>query len=425
MTTELRQAITLLQYSTLDLAKYIYEQALENPLIELEKQTSEMHIEEQYVEYSGPNSYQSSDNIDPIDFIASNDTSRFHDLLEQIKFLPINEQTYNILEYMILNLDNNGYLTLEESEISEQLSVPIQAVQTAITQLHQLEPIGVGARNIQECLLIQAKYYFPSDQLITQIIKDYLDLLANKKWQEITEKLNISMEDLKRINEKIVSLHPRPYSDITNLTLEILYPDVTVKKINGDYAITFHDQYVPKIKLNQGYLDLQHTNSQAASYVKDHFQSYKWLLRSIEQRRATIINITKAIVQQQQDFLENGFAYLKPMTLKEIADQIGMHESTISRATSNKVICTPHGSFEMRKLFTSRLSVDNNTNVSSAQVKQLLQQLIAAEDPRRPLSDQKLAEHFKREKGITISRRTIAKYRDELNILSSSKRKII
>lgn len=425
MTTELRQSIALLQYSALELSHYIQEQATENPLIELEEPT--LYTDDYYEKgYAASRTRNSQDNnFNPLASIASKSPNRCEDLLEQVNYLSITEQEQKIMKYIILNLDDHGYIPIQDRNIAEDLSISTDKVARVIDKLQQLEPIGVGARNLKECLTIQAKHYYPDKPLLTLVIAEYLDLLADRKWQELGKLLQISNEELSELVSSITSLHPRPYSATMASDTQVLYPDVSIEKVNGEYTIIFHDPFMPNLRVNEGYLHLKQTHSKAGAYIRDNYHKYKWLIKSIEQRKTTIINITKAIVERQQLFLEKGFTHLKPMTLKEIADQIGMHESTISRATSNKVIRTPLGCFEMRKLFTAKIGGNNGTEVSATQIKLRLKQLIQQEDRKKPLSDQKLADHFKKENGITISRRTIAKYREELNILSSSKRKTI
>ncbi|WP_099159247.1 RNA polymerase factor sigma-54 [Virgibacillus ndiopensis] len=429
MTTELRQAIALLQYSTLELSQFIHEQIVDNPLIELEENPWESHLaDREQPDYNRTQyTHNGEDTYNPLDFIATDDRGLHEDLLEQVRWLNISKQEQSILEYLILNLDDNGYLSITNEEIGTQLAIPEQVVENSIKFLQNLEPIGVGARNLKECLLLQVKAYYPKEQLVACVIKDYFELLANKKWKKISENLNISLMEIKRITDCIQTLDPKPCSKLSIIETSYLYPDITIEKTNGDYVISMNDRYLPKVQLNQQYKDLINNKSHVSvsNYINKSYQKYMWLVKSIEQRKSTILRITNVIVEKQRNFLDNGFTFLQPMTLKEIADEIGMHESTVSRATNNKVIQTPNGSFEMRRLFTSKLRTNNENNASSIKVKLLLKRLINEEDKRTPLSDQKIADYFKKQNGITISRRTVAKYREELNILSSSKRKTI
>jgi len=277
---------------------------------------------------------------------------------------------------------------------------------------------------VKECLLMQAYVRFPSDETMHLLIEHYLGELADKKWDVIAEDLSISLDDINHIANAILSLNPKPCAGLFNGENDYVYPDVVIDEDFDDYAVVLGDRYLPRPKLNADYVALKSGDSRTASFIKSHYQNYVWMMNSIEQRRVTIMKIVKTIIKKQPEFLKYGFTHLKPMTMKEIADEIDMHESTVSRATRNKIIRTPVGLFEMSKMFSAKLRRSGSMEyASSAQVKLLLKQLIEQENPRRPLSDQKLADIMKVKKGVTISRRTVAKYRDELNILSSTKRK--
>jgi len=427
MTTELRQAIALLQYSTIDLSQFIQEQSMENPLIELEDKPADIHVEERY-EPAFTRSGNSSDDepVSPLDFIKSESNGLWEDLLEQAQFLNVSKEERLILHYLILNLDDNGYLQITTSEVAQQLKISQEKAEKSIQTLQQLEPIGVGARNLQECLLLQAKAYYPDEPIICEIITDHLELLGNKKWQELSRLLNISLTKIKKVADCIQTLDPKPCSGMSNPSpANYLYPDILIDKENEKYIVSLNDSYLPKMNVNQEYMNLINNKNETSKYVSDQYKRFMWLVNSIEQRRTTILKITKVIVEKQRSFLENGLSSLQAMTMKEVADEIDMHESTVSRATSNKVIRTPAGSFEMSQLFSSKLGKSDGNNASSTRVKFLLKQYIDEEDKRKPYSDQKIADYFKKKNGITISRRTVAKYREELKILSSAKRKEI
>ncbi|MBP1947095.1 RNA polymerase factor sigma-54 [Virgibacillus litoralis] len=427
MTTELRQAIALLQYSTIELSQFIQEQALENPLIEIEEKSLEIRFEDKYQStYNEPNSnYDGGESINPLDFMAIGDHGQWGNLLEQTQWLQVSDKEQIILRYLILNLDDNGYLPITTSEVADQLAVNEDLVKHSIRILQKLEPIGVGARDLKECLLLQTQEFYPDDSLVTYVIREYLELLADKKWHEISRKLNISLTEVKRIFDCIQTLNPKPCAEISNNSTRYLYPDITIEKSYGAYSISINNSYLPKIQLNQQYMHFLNKKNETSKYIKENYQKYMWLVRSIEQRQNTILKITQVIIEKQQDFLDNGFASLQPLTLKEVAEEIDMHESTVSRAINNKIIRTPNGAHEMGKLFTSKIGQSNGGNSSSTKVKLLLKQLINEEDKYKPHSDQKIADHFKKNNGIMISRRTVAKYREELNILPSSKRKKI
>lgn len=418
MTTELRQAIDLLQYSTIDLSKMIQEQAMENPLIELE--------ESYEPRFTRKTASPSSESVNPLDFIKTKENRLQENLIEQVQFLNITDQERSLLRYLIFNLDDNGYLPMTAAEIIDELKISEDMVEKCIQRLQQLEPIGVGARDLRECLLLQAAAYYPDEPVMEKVIRDYLEPLANKKWKKMASQLNLSLTEIKRILQYIQTLNPRPCAGLTSLPAEqYVYPDIVIDRNNGKYTVSMNDTYLPKIHLNKDYMGLLDRKNDTSKYISEQYKKFMWLVNSIEQRQATILKIVQVIIEKQRTFLENGLSSLKAMTMKEVAEEIHIHESTVSRATRNKFIRTPAGFFELSKLFSSKLSSSNgDDNTSSTTVKIMLQQYIHEEDKRKPYSDQKLADYFKNQ-GITISRRTVAKYREELNILSSSKRKEI
>lgn len=428
MTPDLRQAINLLQYSTLGLAQFIKEQALENPFIELEEEVPEVNFSEasQTYRHKSRSNTNNEQQINLVDHISTNkDLSLSEYLLEQIRWLDITPRQLTVLRYLILNLDANGYLTLTCEDIALHLKEEEQFIHKCIHILHRLEPIGVGARTLKECLILQAEELFPQEGFIVPIISHYLDLLGERKWQQIAEELNISLNEVENVFTLIQSLNPKPGSAFISANTPYIIPDIIIEKRMAGYTISMNDTYLPKIYFNKQYNDLKSKNHETEKFLSKQEQKYNWLIKSIEQRRLTILKIMDVIVKKQVRFLEYGYEALKPMTLKEIADELGIHESTVSRATNNKFIHTPIGTFELRTLFTSKLEQNNGSDISSMKIKILLKQIIEKENKRKPYSDQKIVQFLKDKQGISVSRRTIAKYRDELNILPSSKRKLI
>ncbi|MGM8366046.1 RNA polymerase factor sigma-54 [Virgibacillus sp. W0181] len=416
MTTELRQAIELLQYSNYELHQFLQEKALENPLIELiEKNTDFSYEKKRSVG-------RSADDVpDPAEFVASDEQGMREKLIDQAKWLDMEQSEWNLLRYLILNLDENGYLPLSDAEIMEQLALNEMELKRGLQLLHQLEPAGVGARDLQECLLLQVERLYPEKALAKSVIENYLEQLADKKWQEITKALNISMTELKTAYTFIQTLNPRPCSNLSSSSVEYLHPDIIVEEDGEHFNIAFNDNYLPEIRFNNNYSNL--ITNKLPTYVQNQYKNYQWLKNSIEQRRTTILKIMHVILDRQLGFFRQGFTALQPLTLKDVASEINMHESTVSRATANKVIQTSKGSFDLRLLFSTKLNADSGSEASQTKVKLLLEELIKQEDKYKPLSDQKISDHFKEEKDITVSRRTVAKYREELNIPSSSRRK--
>ncbi|GGB53483.1 RNA polymerase factor sigma-54 [Virgibacillus dakarensis] len=416
MTTELRQAIQLLQYSTYELYQFLQDQQLENPLIELEEKVPD-------VPYHKPN--RNNKTADTFDYIANQEKGMRENLIEQMQWLDITEDERRVVHYLILNLDENGYLPLNTEEIAENSSIDKKEIDNGIKLLQQLEPVGVGARNLQECLLLQATHYYPEEPLLECVIREHLDLLANKKWNTIAKQLDVSLSEVKIVNDCLQNLDPKPCSCISNFQADYLNPDIIVEPAGNGFSVYLNDGYLPQIRLNSQYADFLTSKNEVSSYIQENYKSYQWLVNSLEQRRSTILKIVNVIVRKQYRFLMNGFQALQPLTLKEVADEINMHESTVSRATMNKVIQTPKGAYDIRSLFASKLATSDGNSASQTKVKLLLKDIVENESKQKPFSDQKIADYFKTKKGITISRRTVAKYREELKIPSSSKRKEI
>ncbi|MBO0587700.1 RNA polymerase factor sigma-54 [Sporosarcina sp. E16_8] len=418
MTFELRQAIEILQYSTYELEQFIRQQELENPIIELkEKNTYEERVNQR------SSSFVSSKM--PDDLFQCTDRNMRDTLFEDAKFIYPDEHTQKLLKYLIYNLDDNGYLRVLEKDPDFYLEFDEFDIDKGIFLLQQVGPVGIGARDLKECLLLQITYTYPDCRLAAYLVEHHLNLLADHKWNEIASQMKIEMREVKELYDFIQTLNPRPCALIPNSSTEYLTPDIIVESKDDELVFHLNDGYLPVIHINKEYTQLLHTKNDVSKYIHTQYKNVEWLLSSIEQRRNTIIKIVQVLLNRQESFFINGFPSLKPLTLKEVADEIEMHESTVSRATTNKVIQTAFGSFDLRILFTSKLETADGISISQTKVKTLLKNFIALENKFKPYSDQKIAEYFTREKGITISRRTITKYREELNIPSSSKRKDI
>ena len=421
MTTELRQAIELLQYSTYELYQYLIEQGLENPLIELEEK------EDDTLYKGNVNSSSSTSGSSglPMDYVESEKSGMRSDLLQQASFLFRDLGDQNLLKFIIYNLDDNGYLCLDNYDYNSNFNFDEPTIEKGIHLLQKVGPIGVGARNLKECLLLQITYEYPDETSAKSLVENHLDLLANRKWDEIASLMGLALSEVKEIQCFIMKLNPKPCSSISDFTAEYLNPDIIVEYRNEGLSYYLNDRYLPKIHLNNDYTGLLGGKDDTSKYLSNHYSNYQWLLSSIEQRRITITKIVKVILERQERFFKDGFISLQPLTLKEVADEIDMHESTVSRATANKVIQTPQGTFDLRTLFTSKLDTAGGDSISQTTMKALLQHYIAQENKHKPFSDQKIANYFNAEKGITVSRRTISKYRKEMNIPSSRMRREI
>ncbi|MBM7552039.1 RNA polymerase factor sigma-54 [Thalassobacillus pellis] len=419
MTTKLRQAISLLQYTTVELAEYIQEQSLENPLIECEMNDFSHKNFESSTTFAG----KGKTTQDNLAFISSGDKGIREDLIDQIGWLKDSKTDKELLRYLVLNLDDYGFLPLSVSEIAEQLNRDEITVTKEISQLQQFEPAGAGSRNLREFLLWQIEEHPAPHPLAAQIAGEYLQIFAEKKWSVLAKKLQVTLEDIREVSKFIQTLKHRPFSESELTPPNYLIPDIIVNKDEGEFMITLNDHFLPNVRINDYYRDLLKKESPASQYIKEHLKQATWLLSSIEQRRATILKMTEVLVDKQAPFLKYGPESLQPLTLKEVADKVGVHESTVSRARTNKVIQTPYGCYELSEFFSSKLQADDGTEASSSKVKLLMEQLTQSENKQKPLSDQKIADYFKKQEGITISRRTVAKYREELHIPSSAKRK--
>ncbi|MGC4376886.1 RNA polymerase factor sigma-54 [Fictibacillus sp. Mic-4] len=421
MTTELRQAIAILQYPCYELSQFLQEQANENPLIELVEPSNLMSMGKRKT--SEKTIGEGEENT--LDYLHHTKETMHDYLLDQTMFLPLTKEESSILKFLILNIDDNGYLQVTTEEVMKRFGIDEKAVEHVIGLLHQLEPVGIGARDLRECILLQLEALAMEDELVYRIADNYLDLLAERKLKQIAERLHVSVEMVEEAADFIQTLEPRPGHSVSHQDERLfLYPDITVVEEKGHYQIYLNDQFAPRVHLNEGYTHLLKSEGAAASkYLKEHYQKYQWLLKSLEQRRTTLLKIAEEIVKAQTAFLQKGPQYLEPMTLKDVADRIGMHESTVSRAVKNKVIQTPRGAFELKSFFTTKIEKANGENTSAKVVKLAIAELINQEDKLKPLSDQAIADKLKNERGMNISRRTVAKYREEMNILSSAKRK--
>ncbi|MEK5441170.1 MULTISPECIES: RNA polymerase factor sigma-54 [unclassified Fredinandcohnia] len=416
MTKELTQAITLLQYSSLDLTKFLEEQTLENPLIEV-KQTDFNRVMKSKVKNE---SY-----TNPIDYIGKKETTLYEHLLTQLSYMKVNTEKKRTMEYIIQLLDSNGYLYFPEEEIAKDLNTDTETIESAIHYIQSLDPIGVGARSLQECLLLQLRKLPKRNSLAETIIQDYFEEFAEKSWKEIAKQLDVKLFDIQQIFDFIQTLQPRPGAAFHGGEAQYIVPDFDIQVENGAVIMNMHDSYLPKVSLNLQYYQhfIQEKDSKTKSYLQEKVDQCQWIMRSLEQRKLTLQNVMNEIINRQLDFFLKGPAHLKPLIMSDVAQSLDIHESTVSRAVKDKFVQTPFGIFEMKYFFSRNIQTTGSTDTSSTQVKNVLKELIDEENKQKPLSDQDIVSILKEEHGILVSRRTIAKYRDQLNIPSSSKRK--
>ncbi|RKL68419.1 RNA polymerase sigma-54 factor [Salipaludibacillus neizhouensis] len=428
MTNELRQAITILQYSALDLNEYLLEQQLENPLIELKERTVTEEVARQKMNdtpiYDGKSSYRGEDDYSPVDHIRENEEGLQDYLLNQIRLLNLDRKTRSIAMYLALSLDQNGYLHQSDTELMEEAFVTEETLEKGMETLFSLEPYGVGARTLRECLLIQLKHMGMEDSLTERVVSRHLELLAKNQFKKIAKAELVTVEDVQSVADFIKTLNPKPGAEFNRETPKYVVPDVTVLKINEDYVVRLNEQSVPKIFMNRDYEQMvKNKQTGIESYMKQKYDQFNWIKRSIEQRQQTILKVTKSIVNHQFEFFNYGASHLKPLTLKAVAEEVGVHESTVSRATTNKYVQTPRGLHELKYFFVSTVGRDSSKSSSSEKVKTHIKRLVNEENKQKPLSDQKLSDLLKKDNQINVSRRTLAKYREEMQIPSSSQRK--
>ncbi|MCR6107935.1 RNA polymerase factor sigma-54 [Salipaludibacillus agaradhaerens] len=426
MTNELRQAITILQYSVSELNAYLHEQQLENPLMDFtnEQVVVETGTQDRLSMYDYPSFHEGENDYSLLDHV-SDETEGLQDyVLNQIGMINLTDHMRRIVTYLSLSLDENGYLAHSALELAEDMTECISDVQQGIAIIQSLEPYGIGACNLKECLLIQLTHMEVKDPLTESVIKNHLDLLAKNKYKDIAKKENVSLEEVQYVADFIQTLNPKPGALFHKEPARYVVPDVTVSLINDRFVVKLNEESKPKIRINRDYKRLLTNEEQhVQAYIKQKYDQVQWITRSIEQRHQTILKVMKCIVQKQYSFFKHGPAYLEPMTLKDISLEVGIHESTVSRATVKKYVQTSWGLYELKYFFNAAVGKKTFSAASSERVKIYLKRLINEENKQKPLSDQKIADILKEEYFMNVSRRTVAKYREELHITSSSQRK--
>lgn len=478
MTPQLQQAIKLLQLSTIELQQEIQEALDANPLLEAEDDYSNFN-ESGNAPESGDkheqaemDSYSSDEHFDPEvpdtseamteqnikedlpldsnwddlvsaapvantyngedDNVFQGETSEtLQDYLRwQMRLTPFTETDLAIAEIIIEAIDPNGLLTISSQDILDSLGMPdVEAdeVEAVIKRIQLFDPVGVGARTIQECLLVQLRQFDPKTPFLAEtcdIIRDYSEYLANRDFRSLMRVTKLKEDDLREVMRLIHSLNPRPGADVIREEQQYTIPDVSVKKIKGRWMVELNPDAFPKIRINEQYAAMSRNarNSADSQFIRSHLQEAKWFLKSLESRNETLLKVANCIVQQQQAFFEHGEEAMKPMVLNDVAEMVGMHESTISRVTTQKFMHTPRGIFELKFFFSSHVSTESGGECSSTAIRAFIKKLVAAENPAKPLSDSRMAEILS-EQGINVARRTIAKYRESLYIPPSNQRK--
>lgn len=430
LTPELIQAIQILQFSNQELDSYVQEQLLANPVLETagDKPQEDFELPDpEQVTDSYRGEYRRDDRQQyPYEQHATDDVTLVEHLMFQLQFAPLCKSQLRIGRYIIESLDDNGYLTQSRQELAEVLMAEPDEIEQILDVIHTFEPTGVGAENLRECLMIQLAAKGILTPLRQRVISEFLEDVAANRLAVIARALGTDTGQIQRIADEIRALDPKPGRAFASRDeTRYVTPDVFVEKENGKYHVIINEGSVPHLMVSSYYRQVlrESANDRAlAEYLSDRINTAGWLIRSIEQRKQTIYNVVSAVVSYQRDFFEYGHKHIKPMTLRQIAETVGIHESTVSRSINGKYMQSPRGMFEIRYFFTSGVGSDGGEGVSSKAVKSIIREMVETENSQKPFSDQHMADRMQRE-GINISRRTVAKYREEMGIPSSSKRK--
>lgn len=472
ITPQLQQAIKLLQLSRLELNNLVQQELVENPVLEelaLEdenKHEEKTHAEEvQKAKDEDKGHDHTSDEVgsdnqellkEPVDFDWENYLGTYNSpglptTEKPPSDLPTYEATltrsYNLQEHLmwqvhlsnfvgneikvageiIGNTNDDGYFIGTVEEIAEKTNATPEFVEKVLAKVQELDPPGVGARNLKECLLLQIKLLHKSNSVIKEIIQNHLEHLERHNYSLIAKKLKISTEDVREIAKLIQELEPKPGRPYSDENPQYITPDVYVHKLADEYIVTLNEDGMPKLQVSRLYRRSMMKGSSATDetkeYINDKMRQAMWLIKSIHQRQRTLYKVTKSIIKFQRDFLDHGITRLKPMVLKDVAEDIDMHESTISRVTTNKYMHTPRGIFELKYFFSSGVKKTEGDDISAEAVKNAIRKMVESEDTQKPFSDKDIADALKKEGHISIARRTIAKYRESMNIPPSSKRR--
>ena len=445
MTPQLQQAIRLLQLPVLDLNAQIQEALEENIMLEMEdlpdvpKTSDETTAEVETIKADEVWQTRAAERIQdggwngegrPITEFADESGQSLRDhLLWQIEMEHFSPREVVIGEAIVDSINDDGYLEADTEEILDILdeSPPVteREVEKTLAKIQRLDPIGIGARSLAECIVLQLSqldWETPGLQLALKIAGEHLDLVATRDYGELRRSLRIAEEELQDALALIRGCNPRPGTSVSQPAAEYVIPDVFVRKIDNKWQVEISPTGVPRLSVNQQYANLLRGSGEHA-VLKSQLQEARWLIRSLEIRNETLLKVATSIVKRQTEFLELGDEAMRPMVLRDIADEIGMHESTISRVTTNKYMHTPRGIFEFKYFFSSHLATESGEDQSSTSVRAKIRKLINAENPAKPLSDSKITNLLK-EEGISVARRTVAKYREAMNIPSSSERRV-
>ncbi|WP_432821095.1 RNA polymerase factor sigma-54 [Trichloromonas sp.] len=463
MTPQLQQAIKLLQLSRMELVDMVQQELEENPVLEEGAET----LEEKELEEAAAESQKSEESAEEIKEVAGDNegmadidwqtylegyslggsTADFYEedddrpsyenlltkkgtltdhLMWQLNLSRMDDEIRQIAAEIIGNLDDDGYLQASLDEIAETTGASLEKTTEALDMVQDFDPPGVASRNLQECLLRQVEHLGMAGSLVESVLREHIAELENRKYPVIAKSLGVTLDEVFGAAKIISGLDPRPGSVYSQEDVHYITADIFVYKINEEYVVVLNDEGLPNLRINSFYRNAlsggENIDAKAGEYIQDKMRGAVWLIKSIHQRQRTIYKVTKSIVKFQREFFDKGVNYLKPLVLRDVAEDIEMHESTISRVTTNKYVQTPQGLFELKYFFNSGINTTEGDSIASESVKSKIKEIIAAENTRKPYSDQKIVDIL-HQQGIDIARRTVTKYREMLGLGSSTERK--
>ena len=455
---QLRQSLRLLQVPALELRTLVQEELQKNPALEEvieakepievqgeeeapEESTAEIDLREEFeilarLDEEWREYFRQSESVrgyNPeleehrrfmFESLTRPESLQEH-LLWQLSLTVQDDEERKIGELLIGSLDDNGYLSTSLEELAESTGYPVEKLEKVLRIIHEFDPVGVGARDLRECLLLQLRRLGKEDSLAAAIVRDHLRLIAAHKYPEIAKAMKADLKEVQNAAAFIATLEPRPARMFTGSETQYVLPEVVVRKVGDEYVVILNNDHVPHIRISKFYrrmLEDPKTPEHVKQYIREKVRAGAFLIKSIHQRQNTIYRIAREIVRIQREFLDNGVEYLKPLTMAQIAGVLGLHETTVSRAIANKYMQTPQGTFEMKYFFTPGYRTADGREVSNKTIKDAIARLIEQEDPASPLSDQAIARLLEKQ-GIKVARRTVAKYREEMKILPSHLRR--
>ena len=439
LTPQLQQAIKLLQLSQMELVEAIEEEIKENPVLEVEEEPATAAAEEKETQkkeeiaewlerFSPSEEYLGREEKDYPDY--ENIVKKASDLRDylrwQVGVSDFGRDERLWAEWIIENISDNGYLASSLEEIAEVSGIPVESLEKVLRKVQKLDPAGVGARDLRECILIQYEEKGEKDPVFEEVVNSYFELFRKMDLREIAKRSGHPMEKIKEVFEKIKAFDPKPGRNYESDQTIYVVPDVYVIKTEDGFDVLLNDEGIPELRMSRYYVTMhgdEKVNGDAREYIKKKIKQAEWFMKSLEQRQKTLYLVAKSIVDFQSEFFEKGIRHLKPLILKDVAHYIGVHESTVSRITTNKYMGTPSGVYEMKFFFTTGVGSDYGEAVSTNAVMDLIAEIISKEDRKNPLKDEEIVALLENQHNIKIARRTVAKYREVLRIQSSRERK--